>query len=167
MHLGEIQKFRNSEIWISALFQRSIAFSVFQNPNQKSPNIKVAPNSLEHAVAKFGNLSPPFDTLLTWFYLGTQPCDTASFVTRQLSVHCPKPLDFHTQTTKLCRGSKSCAVIMPKFVKIFNLWALELGQKQKATCSIACLTGRARTGRGSTRPARLCLALAYKCLQRP
>jgi hypothetical protein len=114
----------------------------------------VAPNSLEHAVAKFGNLSPPFDTPLAWFYLGTQPCDTATFLTRQLSVHCPKPLDFHTQTTKLCRGSKSCAVIMPKFAKIFNLCALELGQKQKATCSIACLTGRARTGRGSVRPAR-------------
>jgi hypothetical protein len=75
-------------------------------------------------------------------------------VTRQLSVHCPKSLDFHTQTTKLCRGSKSCAAIMPKFTKIFNLWALELGQKQKATCSIACMTGGARTGRGSARPAR-------------
>jgi hypothetical protein len=112
------------------------------------------PNSLEHAVAKFGNLSPPFDTLLTWFNLGTQPCDTATFVTRQLSVHFPKPLDFHTQTTKLCRGSKSCAAIMPNFAKIFNLWALELRQKQKATCSIACLTGRARTGRDSARPAR-------------
>jgi hypothetical protein len=88
------------------------------------------------------------------FYLGTQPCDTATFVTRQLSVHCPKSLDFYTQTTKLYRGSKSCAVIMPKFAKIFNLWALELGQKQKGTCSIACLTGRARTGRGSARPVR-------------
>jgi hypothetical protein len=43
---------------------------------------------------------------------------------------------------------------MPKYAKIFNLWALELGQKQRATCSIACLTGRARTGRGSARPAR-------------
>jgi hypothetical protein len=81
----------------------------------------VAPNSLEHAVAKFGNLSPPFDTPLAWFYLGTQPCDTATFVTRQLSVHCPKLLDLHTQTTKLYRGSKSYAVIMPKFAKIFNL----------------------------------------------
>jgi hypothetical protein len=129
-------------------------FSVFQNSNQTSTNIKEAPNSLEHAVAKFGNLSPPFDTPLAWFYLETQPCDTATFVTRQLSVHYPKPLDFHTQTTKLCRGSKSCAVIMPKFAKIFNLWALELGQKQKDTCSIACLTDRARTGRGSARPAR-------------
>jgi hypothetical protein len=43
---------------------------------------------------------------------------------------------------------------MPKFAKIFNLWALELGQKQKAMCSIASLTGRARTGHGSARPAR-------------
>jgi hypothetical protein len=86
-------------------------FSVFQNSNQSSPNIKVAPNSLEHAMTEFGHLSPSFDTPLTWFYLGTQPCDTATFVTRQLSVHCPKPLDFHTQTTKLCWGSKSCAVV--------------------------------------------------------
>jgi hypothetical protein len=35
---------------------------------------------------------------------------------------------------------------MPKYAKIFNLWALELGQKQRATCSNACLTDRARTG---------------------
>jgi hypothetical protein len=41
---------------------------------------------------------------------------------------------------------------MPKYAKIFNLWALELGQKQRATCSIACLTGRAQTGRGSACP---------------
>jgi hypothetical protein len=47
-------------------------------------------------VAEFGNLSPPFDTPLAWFYLGTQPCDTATFVTRQLSIHCLKLLDFHT-----------------------------------------------------------------------
>jgi hypothetical protein len=90
------RKFRNSESEFQPPFQGSITFSVFQNSNQTSPNIKVAPNSLEHAVAKFGNLSPPFDTPLTWFYLGTQPCDTATFVTRQLSVHCPKSLNFHT-----------------------------------------------------------------------
>jgi hypothetical protein len=71
-------------------------FSVFQNSNQTSPNSKVAPNSLEHTMAKFGNLSPPFDTILAWFYLGTRPCDTATFVTRQLSVHSPKLLDFYT-----------------------------------------------------------------------
>jgi hypothetical protein len=112
------------------------------------------PNSLGHALEKFELKPISFDTVLVQFFLGTQPCDTATFVTRQLSVHCPKPLDYHTQTTKLYWGSKSCAVIMPKFVKIFNLWALELGQKQKATCSIACLTGRARTGRGSARPTR-------------
>jgi hypothetical protein len=41
---------------------------------------------------------------------------------------------------------------MPKFAKISNLWALELGQKQRATCSIACLIGRAWTGHGSARP---------------
>jgi hypothetical protein len=34
-----------------------------------------------------------------------------------------------------------------------NLWAFELGQKQRATCSTPCQAGRARTGRGSARPA--------------
>jgi hypothetical protein len=64
--------------------------------NQTSPNSKVAPNFLEHTMNKFGNLSPPFDTILTWIYLETRPCDTATLATQQLSVHNPKPLDFHT-----------------------------------------------------------------------
>jgi hypothetical protein len=64
--------------------------------------------------------------------------------------------------TKLCRGRKSCAVIMPKYAKIFNLWALELGQTQRATCSIACLIDRERIGRGSARPApRVCTSPSH------
>jgi hypothetical protein len=43
---------------------------------------------------------------------------------------------------------------MPKYVKISNLWAFELGQKQRAMCSTLCQASRARTGRGSARPAR-------------
>jgi hypothetical protein len=93
-------------------------------------------------------------------------------VTRQLSVHYPKPLDFHTQTTKLCRGSKSCAAIMPKFAKIFNLWVLELGQKQKSHVfdrlpdRPSADWPRQRAPRAwSPRPARQCRALAYKCVQ--
>jgi hypothetical protein len=124
MHLGEIQKFRNLNF--SPLPKINLVLC-FQNSNQTSPNIKVVSNSLEHSLEKFELKPISFDTVLAEFYLGTQPCDTATFVTQQLSVHCPKPLDFHTQTTKLCRGSKSCAAIMPKFAKIFNLWALELG----------------------------------------
>jgi hypothetical protein len=75
-------------------------------------------------------------------------CDMATLCTLPQTARLP-----HTND-KALSGSKYCAVIMPKFAKIFNLWALELGQKQKATCSIACLTGRARTGHGSVRPAR-------------
>jgi hypothetical protein len=63
------------------------------------------PNSLEHALEKFELQPISFDTVLAQFYLGTQPCDTATFVTRQFSVHCPKSLDFHTQTTKLVGGA--------------------------------------------------------------
>jgi hypothetical protein len=43
---------------------------------------------------------------------------------------------------------------MPKYAKISNLWAFELGQKQRATCSTPCKAGRARTGCGNARPAR-------------
>jgi hypothetical protein len=68
MHLG---KFRYSEIWISAPSQRSVLFSLFQNSNQTSPNIKVVPNSLEHALEKFELKPISFDTVLAQFYLGT------------------------------------------------------------------------------------------------
>jgi hypothetical protein len=43
---------------------------------------------------------------------------------------------------------------MPKYAKISILWAFELGQKQRSTCSTPCQAGRARTGHGSARPAR-------------
>jgi hypothetical protein len=45
---GEIQ---NSEF--QNPFSRSNAFPVFQNSKPKSPNIKVVPNFLEHALEKF------------------------------------------------------------------------------------------------------------------
>jgi hypothetical protein len=151
MHLGKIEKFSNLNF--SPLSKINLVLSFSELKSNKSKH---------QSCAKFPWTRPGKDwtqTNFIWHGFGAvlprdSPCDTATFVTRQLSVHCPKPLDFHTQTTKLCRGSKSCAATMPKFAKIFNLWALELGQKRKATCSIACLTGRARTGRGSARPAR-------------
>jgi hypothetical protein len=150
MHLGEIQKFRNLNFSPLPKINLVLYFSELKSNKSK-----------HQSCAKFPWTRPGkvwTQTNFIWHGFGAvlprdSPCDTSTFVTRQLSVHCPKPLDFHTQTTKLCRGSKSCAAIMPKFAKIFNLWALELGQKQEATCSIACLTGRARTGRGSARPA--------------
>jgi hypothetical protein len=43
---------------------------------------------------------------------------------------------------------------MPKYAMISNLWAFELRQKQRATCSTPCQAGRARTGRGSVCPVR-------------
>jgi hypothetical protein len=151
MHLGKIQKFSNLNF--SPLSKINLVLSFLELNSNKSKH---------KSCAKFPWTRPGkvwTQTNFIWHGFGAvlprdSPCDTVTFVTRQLSVHCPKPLDFHTQTTKLCRGSKSCAVIMPKFAKIFNLWAHELGQKQKATCSIACLTGRARTGRGSACPTR-------------
>jgi hypothetical protein len=96
-------------------------FSKFKNLNPLGPNNNVAPNFPEHTLAKFENFPQPYDIILAWIYLGTRPCDTDILATRQLTVHNPKPLDFHTQTTKLRRGSISCIVIMPKYAKICNL----------------------------------------------
>jgi hypothetical protein len=47
---GPMGKFRIQNF--RTLFQRSNAFSVFQNSKPGSPNIKVVPNSLEHSLEK-------------------------------------------------------------------------------------------------------------------
>jgi hypothetical protein len=95
--------------------------SKFQNSNVHGPNIKVTSNYLEHALAKFENKSQPFDMILAWIYLGTRQPDTQDLVTRQLSIHDQKPLDFHTKTTKQLQENISCIVILPKYAKIWSL----------------------------------------------
>jgi hypothetical protein len=110
---------------------RSNVFHVFQNLKPKSPNIKVAPNFLEHALEKFELKQKPFGTILAQFVLGTRLSDTGTLVTLQLSVPSLKPCDIHTQTTKHSQGNKTFTAILPKFVKICAQSALELGQKQR------------------------------------
>jgi hypothetical protein len=145
-------------------------FSKFQNTNLHGPNIKLASNYLEHALAKFKNKSQSFDIILAWIYLGTRQPNTQDLATWQLSAHDRKPLNFHTKPTKQRRENISCTVILPKYAKIWSLRTLKRGQKQSAMCSVPCQAGRARTGHGSTRPhersprpARLRLAPGYKC----
>jgi hypothetical protein len=113
------------------LFQRSIAFSIFQNSKPGSPNIKVVPNSLEHALEKFELKPNSFGTVLAQFDLGTRHSDTGTLVTLQLSVPSLKPHNVHTQKTKQCQGNKSFTTILPKFAKICARLALELRQKQR------------------------------------
>jgi hypothetical protein len=50
---GPMGKFRILNSEFQNPFQRSIAFSVFQNSKPGSPNIKVVPNFLEHALENF------------------------------------------------------------------------------------------------------------------
>jgi hypothetical protein len=50
---GSMGKFRILNSEFQKPFQRSIAFSIFQNSKQGSPNIKVVQNSLEHALENF------------------------------------------------------------------------------------------------------------------
>jgi hypothetical protein len=110
---------------------RSNVFPVFQNSKPKTPNIKVAPNFLEHALEKSELKQKPFSTILAQFVLGTRLSDTCTLVTLQLSVPSLKPRNIHTQTTKNSQGNKSFTAILPKFAKICAQSALELGQKQR------------------------------------
>jgi hypothetical protein len=98
--------------------------------------------------------------ILAWFCLGTQQLDTDDLATRQLSVHGRKTLGFHTKTIKHTLGNISYNMILPKFVKIWSLWALEQEKKQCATCSTvadvlvhACPRARAKP-RSPARPHR-------------
>jgi hypothetical protein len=102
----------------------------FQNLKPRSPNIKVVPNFLEHALEKFELKPNSFGTVLAPFDFGTRQSDTDTLVTLQLSVSSLKPCDIHTQKTKHYQGNKSFTTILPKFVKICAQSALELGQKQ-------------------------------------
>jgi hypothetical protein len=106
-------------------------FSVFQNSKPRSPNIKVVPNFLEHALEKFELKPNLFGTVLAPFDLGTKQSDTGTLVTLQLSVPSLKPCNVHTQKTKHYQGNKSFTAILPKFAKICAQSALELGQKQR------------------------------------
>jgi hypothetical protein len=124
-------KFRNQNSKFQNPFPSSNVFPVFQNSKPKSPNIKVAPNFLEHALVKFELKQKPFDTILAQFDLGTRLSNTDNMVTLQLSVPSLKPRNIHTQTTKHSQGNKSFTTILPKFVKICAQSALELGQKQQ------------------------------------
>jgi hypothetical protein len=81
-------------------FSRSNVFPIFQYSKLKSPNIKVLPNFLEHALEKFELKQNPFGTILAPFVLGTRLSDTGTLVMLQLSVPCLKLRDIHTQTTK-------------------------------------------------------------------
>jgi hypothetical protein len=105
-------------------------FPVFQNSKLKSPNIKVVPNFLEHALEEFELKPNSCGTVLAPFDLGTRLSDTGNLVTLQLPVPSLKPRDVHTQTTKHSQGNKSFTVILPKFAKICAQLALERGQKQ-------------------------------------
>jgi hypothetical protein len=106
-------------------------FPIFQNSKPKSPNIKVAPNFLEHALVKFELKQKPFGMILAQYVLGTRLSDTGNLVTLQLSVRSLKLRNIHTQTTKHSQGNKSFTAILPKFAKICAQSALELGQKQR------------------------------------
>jgi hypothetical protein len=124
-------KFRIQNSEFQNPFSSSNVFPVFQNSKPKSPNIKVAPNFLEHALVKFELKQKPFDMILAQFVLGTRLSDTGTLMTLQLSVPSLKPCNIHTQTTKHSQGNKSFTAILPKFAKICAHLALELGQKQR------------------------------------
>jgi hypothetical protein len=93
-------KFRIQNSEFQNPFSSSAVFSIFQNSNLQNPNIKVAPNFLEHALVKFELKQKPFDMIFAWFVLGTRLSDTGNLVMLQLSVPSLKPRNIHTQMTK-------------------------------------------------------------------
>jgi hypothetical protein len=128
---GPMGKFRILNSEFQNPFQRSIAFSVFQNSKPGSTNIKVVPNSLEHALENFELKPNSFDTVLAQFDLGTWHSDTGTLVLLQLPIPSLKPRNVHTQKTKQCQVNKSFTANLPKFAKICAQSALELGQRQR------------------------------------
>jgi hypothetical protein len=94
----------------------------------------MAPNYLEHALAKFEKIFQTFDTILALIFLGTRLCDTGNLATRQILVHSPISHNIHKQMTELSRRNKSYTAILPKFAKICALSALE--QEQKKPCHV-------------------------------
>jgi hypothetical protein len=128
---GPMGKFRIQNSEFQNPFSRSNAFSVFQNSKPRSPNIKVVPNFLEHALEKFELKPNSFGMVLAPFDLGTRQSDTGTLVTLQLSVPSLKPRDVYTQKTNHYQVNKSFTTILPKFAKICAQSALELGQKKR------------------------------------
>jgi hypothetical protein len=124
-------KFRIQNSEFQNHFQRTIAFSVFQNSKPGSPNIKVVPNFLEHTLENFELKPNSFDTVLAQFDLGTRHSYTGTLVMLQLPVPSLKPRNVHTKKTKQCQVNKSFTAILPKFTKICAQSALELGQRQR------------------------------------
>jgi hypothetical protein len=118
LNQGPMGKFRIQNSEFQNPFSRPNAFSIFQNSKPRSPNIKVVPNFLEHALEKFELKPNSFGTALAPFDLRTRQSDTGTLVTLQLSVPSLKPRDIHTQKTKHYQGNKSITEILPKFTKI-------------------------------------------------
>jgi hypothetical protein len=127
---GPMGKFRILNSEFQNPFQRSIAFSIFQNSKPGCPNINVVPNSLEHALENFELKPNSFDTVLVQFDHETRHSDIGTLVTLQLPVPSLEPRDVHTQKTKQCQVNKSFTAFLPKFTKICAQSTLELGQRQ-------------------------------------
>jgi hypothetical protein len=98
-------KFRIQNSEFQNPFTSSNVFPVFQNSKPKSPNIKVAPNFLEHALVKFELKQKPFDTILAQFVLRTRLSDTGNLVTLQLSVPSLKPRTSTHKRQSTVRGT--------------------------------------------------------------
>jgi hypothetical protein len=79
LNQGPMGKFRIQNSEFQNPFTSSNVFPVLQNSKPKSPNIKVAPNFLEHALVKFELKQKLFDTILAQFVLTTRLFDTGNW----------------------------------------------------------------------------------------
>jgi hypothetical protein len=128
MHLGKIQKFSNLNFSPLSKIHLVLSFSELKSNKSKHQSCAKFPWTHPGKVWTQTNfIWHGFGAILPW----DSPCDTATFVTRQLSVDCPKPLDFHTQTTKLCRGANLVQRSCPHSRRSSTYGRLNSGRSKK------------------------------------
>jgi hypothetical protein len=76
-------------------------FSIFQNSNLQSPNMKVAPKYRRHALVKFKIKAKSFDTIWHGFCLVLNSVDKANFTPPYLLTQTISSLGTHTRQRAL------------------------------------------------------------------
>jgi hypothetical protein len=122
-------------------------FSVFQNSNPQSPNIKVAPNYLEHTLVKFEKFSQLFDIILAWITsrLGLV---TLTHWRRDNSLSITQNHSTSTHKRQSSVGGTNITMESCPNSRRFGAYeCLKATTLLVATCSIVCSSARPRTGR--------------------
>jgi hypothetical protein len=128
-------KFRKFKISISTPSQRLVVFSIFQNSNPQSRNIKVAPKYPRHTLVKFEIKPKSFDMIWHGFFLGLDNSRRADFTPPYLPTQTISPLGTHTRQRALGIVKRQYIGLLARYACLVDQHAFELEQKQTSTCS--------------------------------